>query len=80
MVKHRSGTRWRREARVFWLSLKTKVYGFLSLCLETGNCCLVILASKSLRRFLGLGLKTMWASVCRLHHKTNRGRSARDMR
>jgi hypothetical protein len=26
-----------------------------------------------LRRFLCLGLKTMWASVCRLCHKTNEG-------
>jgi hypothetical protein len=30
------------------------------------------------RLFLGLGLKTKWASVCRLCHKTNRVRSARD--
>jgi hypothetical protein len=38
----------------------------------------VIGASKSPRRFLGLGLKTKWASVCRLRHKTDGGRSARD--
>jgi hypothetical protein len=30
--------------------------------------------------FLGLGLKTMWASVYRLHHKTDGGRSARNTR
>jgi hypothetical protein len=32
---------------------------------------LVIWTSKSLQRFLGLGLKTKQASVCRLRHKTN---------
>jgi hypothetical protein len=52
--------------------------GFLSLGLKTGNSSLVIWASKSPRWFLGLGLKTKWASVCRLHHKTDGGRSARD--
>jgi hypothetical protein len=36
------------------------------------------LGSKSPRRFLGLGLKTKQASVCRLRHKTDEGRSARD--
>jgi hypothetical protein len=30
--------------------------------------------------FPGLGLKTKWASICRLCHKTNGGRSARDTR
>jgi hypothetical protein len=29
-------------------------------------------------QFLGLGLKTKWTSVCRLRHKTDRGRSAWD--
>jgi hypothetical protein len=52
--------------------------GFPSLGLKTVNYNLVIWASKSARRFLGLGLKTMQASVCQLRHKTNRGRSARD--
>jgi hypothetical protein len=37
-------------------------------------------ASKSLQRFLGLGFKTKRALVCRLHHKTNRGRSTWDTR
>ena len=41
---------------------------------------LVIWASKSPRRFLGLGLKTKQASVCRLRHKTDGGRTARDTR
>jgi hypothetical protein len=39
---------------------------------------LVICASKSPRQFFSLGLKTKWATVCRLHHKTDGGRSARD--
>jgi hypothetical protein len=52
--------------------------GFPSLGLKTDRSGLVICASKSPRRFLGLGLKTKWASVCRLHYKTDRGRSARD--
>jgi hypothetical protein len=43
--------------------------GFPGLGLKTGSFGLVIWASKSPRRFLGLGLKTKWASVCRLPHK-----------
>jgi hypothetical protein len=35
--------------------------GFPSLGLKTGSSGLVIWASKSLRQFLGLGLKTKWA-------------------
>jgi hypothetical protein len=53
--------------------------GFLSLGLKTGSSGLVIWASKSPRRFLGLGLKTKQASVCWLRRKTDRGRSACDM-
>jgi hypothetical protein len=53
--------------------------GFSGLGLKTGSFGLVIWASKSLRWFHGLGLKTMWASVCRLHHKTDGRRSAWDM-
>jgi hypothetical protein len=52
--------------------------GFPSLGLKTGSFGLVIWASKSPRQFLSLGLKTMWASVCRLRHKTDGGRSAGD--
>jgi hypothetical protein len=52
--------------------------GFPGLGLKTGSSDLVIWASKSPRRFLGLGLKTKWALVCRLRHKTDGGRSARD--
>jgi hypothetical protein len=52
--------------------------GFPGLGLKTGSSGSVIWSSKSPRQFLGLGLKTMWASVCRLRHKTNGGRSARD--
>jgi hypothetical protein len=54
--------------------------GFSGLSLKTRSSGLVICASKSLRRFLGLDIKTMQTSVCRLHHKTDRGRSARDTR
>jgi hypothetical protein len=42
--------------------------GFSSLGLKTNRSDLVIWASKSPRRFLGLGLKTKQASVCRLCH------------
>jgi hypothetical protein len=52
--------------------------GFPGLCLKAGTSGLVIWASKSLQRFLGLGLKSMWALVCRLCHKTDGGRSAQD--
>jgi hypothetical protein len=54
--------------------------GFPGLGLKTGSSGLVIWASKSPRRFLGLGLKTKWASICRLRHKTDGGRSAQDTR
>jgi hypothetical protein len=53
---------------------------FLGLGLNTGNSGLVIWASKSPRQFLGLGLKIKWASICRLCHKTDGGRSVRDTR
>jgi hypothetical protein len=53
--------------------------GFLGMGLKTSSYSLVICASKSPRQFLGLGLKTKRASVCWLHHKTDGGRSARDM-
>jgi hypothetical protein len=52
--------------------------GFTDLDLKTGSSDLVIWASKSLRRFFGLALKTKQASICRLRQKTNGGRSARD--
>jgi hypothetical protein len=54
--------------------------GFPGLALKTGSSGLVIWASKSPWQFLGLGLKTKWASVCRLRHKTDGGRSTRDTR
>jgi hypothetical protein len=54
--------------------------GFPGLGLKTGSSGLVIWVSKSPRRFLGLTLKTKQTSVCRLHHKTDGGRSAWDMR
>jgi hypothetical protein len=52
--------------------------GFPGLGLKTGSSALVIWASKSLQQFLGLGLKTKQALSCRLRHKTNGGRPARD--
>jgi hypothetical protein len=53
--------------------------GFPGLGIKTCSSSLVICASKSPRRFLCLDLKTKRASVCRLRHKTDGGRSARDM-
>jgi hypothetical protein len=52
--------------------------GFPGLGLKTDSYDLVIWASKSPRWYLGLGLKTKQTSVCRLRHKTDGGRSARD--
>jgi hypothetical protein len=54
--------------------------GFPGLGIKTDNFGLVIWVSKSPRRFLGFGLTTKWASVCRLRHKTDGGRSMRDTR
>jgi hypothetical protein len=48
--------------------------GFRGLGLKTDNFGLMIWASKSPRWFLGLDIKTKWASICRLRHKTDRGR------
>jgi hypothetical protein len=44
---------------------------FLNLGLKTDSYGLVICASKLLRRFLGLGLKTKQAMICQLRHKTD---------
>jgi hypothetical protein len=52
--------------------------GFPSLGLKTGSFGLVIWALKSPRWFFSLDLKTKQTLVCRLHHKTDGGRSARD--
>jgi hypothetical protein len=54
--------------------------GFSDLGLKTGSSGLVIWTSKSQRRFLGLGLKTMQTLVCWLRHKIDRGRMVRDTR
>jgi hypothetical protein len=54
--------------------------GFPGLGLKTGIFGLVIWVSKSPQQFLGLGLKTKQVSVCRLRHKTDGGRLARDTR
>jgi hypothetical protein len=66
--------------RVSWFDLKTKVVEFPGLGLKIGSSGLVIWALKSPRRFLGLGLKTKHATVCRLPHKTGRRRLAQDTR
>jgi hypothetical protein len=50
--------------------------GFPGFGLEADSFGLVIWVSKSLRRFLSLGLKTKWISFCQLQHKTDGGRSA----
>jgi hypothetical protein len=52
--------------------------GFPGLGLKTGSPDLVFWPLKSPRQFLSLSLKTKRASVCRLHHKINRGRSTWD--
>jgi hypothetical protein len=52
--------------------------GFPGLGLNAGSFSLVIWALKSPRRFHGLGLKTKWALVCPLRHKTDGWRLARD--
>jgi hypothetical protein len=54
--------------------------GFPGLGLKTDSYGLEISASKSLQRFLGLGLKIKRASICWLHHKTDGGRPTRNMR
>jgi hypothetical protein len=51
----------------------------LGLCLKTDSYDLMILVSKSLRWFLGLCLKTKWATVYRLHHETNGRATTWDM-
>jgi hypothetical protein len=52
--------------------------GFSGLVLKTDSFGLVIWASKSPRWFLDLGIKIKWASVCRLRHKIDGGRSTWD--
>jgi hypothetical protein len=49
--------------------------GFPGLDLKIDSSGLVFWASKSPRRFLGLCLKIKWASVYRLRHKIDGGRS-----
>jgi hypothetical protein len=51
---------------------------FPGLGLKTSSSGLMICASKSSRRFLGLGLKIMQILVYRLRHKIDREKSAQD--
>jgi hypothetical protein len=51
--------------------LKTDGGGFLGLDLKTSSYSLVIWVLKSPQQFLGLGLKTKQATVCRLRYKTH---------
>jgi hypothetical protein len=44
---------------------------FPGLCLKISGCDWLICPTKSPRWFLSLGLKTMWAMVCRLRHTTD---------
>jgi hypothetical protein len=44
-------------------------FGFPDLDPKTSNCGLVIWPIKSLRWFLGLGIKTKWEEVCRFAPK-----------
>jgi hypothetical protein len=53
---------------------------FLRFGLKTGSYGFMIWVSNSLRRFLGLGLKTKHASVYWLRHKTDGERMVRDTR
>jgi hypothetical protein len=59
---------------------QTRWLRFFGLDLKTGSSDLVIWASKSLRQFLNLCLKTKRDSVCRLRHKTDGGRLTWDTR
>jgi hypothetical protein len=69
--------RWRQFSLVWpqnrWL-------GFLGLGLKADSYGLVIWTLKSPRQFLGVGLKTKQASVCRLCHKIDGGRMTWDTR
>jgi hypothetical protein len=56
----------------FRFGLKISGGGFPGLGLKTGSYGLVIWVSKSPRRFLYLGLKIKWTTVCRLCHKIDR--------
>jgi hypothetical protein len=69
------------QRSVSWLSLKTKVVEGFPVCASKPTAMgLVIWASKLPRWFLGLGLKTKQALVCRLRHKTDGRKSAWDTR
>jgi hypothetical protein len=64
----------------FLSELQNQGGGFPGLGLKICNDGLVIWASKLLRRFLGLRLKTKQASVCRLRHKTDERATVWDTR
>jgi hypothetical protein len=54
--------------------------GFFGLVLKIGSSGLVICISKSPRQLFGLDIKIKRASICRLCHKTDEGRSVQDIR
>jgi hypothetical protein len=62
---HRSGTRWPDDQEVRWHRVRSALYTWRR-------------GAKSQWRFYGLGLKIKQASVCRLRHKTDRGKTTRD--
>jgi hypothetical protein len=64
----------------FLVEPQNQGHRFPGLGLKIGSSGLVIWDLKLPRRFLGLDLKTKQASVCRLRHKTDRGKSAQDTR
>jgi hypothetical protein len=54
---------WRLGARVFWLSLKTKVDSFLQFGLKTGSDAFSRFGLKTGGRFLGCASKPRWWRV-----------------
>jgi hypothetical protein len=62
-------------AMIFLAWPKNQGWRFSGLGLKIDNYGLVICMLKSLRQFLGLGLKTRQTSVSRLCHKTDGGRT-----
>jgi hypothetical protein len=62
-----------------WFALKTSGFEFFGLGLKTDGYGLLICVVKLPRQFFDLDLKIKQTSVYRLRHKTNGGRTARDI-